>query len=185
LKPKGEVCQSFVPNRRRPRKQRRRNIGDRLERRYSTAIRSAASCARSRVSAHRRHRIADMAHPPARQRETRRHNHRIDRADLRDAGEGTDTVGAQIGFGKHPEHPAAVLRRRSVDPLDCSMPMRRAQHMSMHLPGQSEIVDVAATAGQKPEILQPADRAPAIFGLHPSLVPCGAGVRMARRRATR
>jgi hypothetical protein len=54
----------------------------------------------------------------------------------------------------------------------------------MDLPGQSEIVDVAATAGQKPEILKPADRAPTIFGLHLNL-SVRRRVRMARRRATR
>jgi hypothetical protein len=62
------------------------------------------------------------------------------------------------------------------------MRMRRPQHMSMNLPRQSEIVDVPATAGQKPEILKPANRALAICGLHPSLSPCRRGGRMARRR---
>ncbi len=116
-----------------------------------------------------------MAHPPARQRKARRHDHRIERADLRDAGEGTDTVRPQIGFGKYPENPVAVPRRRGIDLLDRGMGMRRPQHMSMDLPRQIDIVHVPATAGQKPEILEPADRAPVIFGLHPSLFLCDTG----------
>jgi hypothetical protein len=41
--------------------------------------------------------------------------------------------------------------------------------MSMDLPRQREIADVAINPGQKPEILEPADRAPAVVGLHLSL----------------
>ena len=78
-----------------------------------------------------------MAHPPACQRIARRHDHRIDRADLGDAGQRTETVGAQIGFGKDAENAGGFARRRGVDPLDCRMGMRRAQHMSIELPGQS------------------------------------------------
>src|SRR5271154_2089413 len=54
--------------------------------------------------------------------------------------------------------------------------------MSMNLPGHSEIVNVAANTGQKSEILEPADRAPAIVGLHASLFPCRSGQRRGAKR---
>ena len=137
LKPEAEVSRRLVPDRRRPGQQRRRSIDHRVER--PVFDRDPLGGVARQLAGFRdnqRHRIADMAYPPARQRKTRRHDHRIDRADLRDAGEGTDTVGAQIAFGKHPEHPTAVPRRRSVDPLDRGMRMRRPQHMSIDLPRQ-------------------------------------------------
>jgi hypothetical protein len=180
LKSETEVSRSFVPDRGRAGQQRRRSLDDRVER--PVFDRNPLGGVTRPIAAfghHQRHRIADMTHPPPRQRITRRHDHRIDRADLRDAGEGTDTVRPQIALGEDPEDPAPLPHRRGVDPLYRGMRMQRPHYMGIELLWQSEIVDVAATSGQKPEILEPADRALTIVGLHLHLFPCNGG-RMAR-----
>jgi hypothetical protein len=136
LKSETEVSRSFVPDRGRAGQQRRRSLDDRVER--PVFDRNPLGGVTRPIAAfghHQRRRIVDMAHPPARQGIARRHDHRIDRTDLRDAGEGTNIVRPQIAIGEDPEDPAPLPRRRGVDPLDRGMRMQRPQHMSMNLPG--------------------------------------------------
>jgi hypothetical protein len=136
LKPETEVSRRLVPDRRRVGQQRRCSLGDRVERPvFDRDPLGGVTRLIARLRDNQRHRITDMTHPPARQRITRRHDHRIDRTDLRDAGKGTDTVRPQIAIGEDPEDPAPLPRRRGVDPLDRGMRMRRPQHMGMELPG--------------------------------------------------
>jgi hypothetical protein len=182
LKPETEVSRSFVPDRRCVGPQRRGGIDDRIERPVLDGDPLGRATSQvTRFGDNQRYRIADMAHPPARQCKTWRHDHRTDRSDLGDARQRTKAVGAQVGFGEHPKDAAAVARCRGVNPLDCRVGMRRAQHVSMDLPGQCEIVDVPATPSQKPEILEAADRAPAIVVLICASLPANAFANTADR----
>jgi len=170
LKSEAEIARSFIPDRRRARQQRRRGINDRVER---PVLDNDALGGIARLVAGfrhgQRHRIADMAHPAACQRIARRHNHRIYGGDLSDAWQRTEIVGAQIGFGEHAAHAGGTACRHRIDALDFCVGMRGAQHMSIELPGQTEIVRVPAAPGQKPKILEPAKRAFVIIVCHRDL----------------
>ena len=113
----------------------------------------------------------------------RRHDHRLDRADLGNARQRPDAVGAQIGFGEHAEHArrlrcAAAVSIRSITAWACG---ERSTY-ACSFPGQSEVLDIPPAPGQKPEILEPAHRAPAIIvGCH--RVPSASGRPIAQNGA--
>src|SRR5260370_19298796 len=60
------------------------------------------------------------------------------------------------------------------------MGMRGAQHIGVGFPGHSDIFDISAASGQKPEILEPAHRTRGIVSIHRALADCS-GSRITNR----
>ena len=140
----GEIARRFVPEPRRPGGERRRRIDDRLQRPVLD-LDPLGRVARllAGLGDDERHRIADMAHPAARQRMARRHDHRRDRRDLGDARQRADPVGVEIGFGEDAAHARHRARGGGVDPSITRMRMRRAQDTARAAGPGGEVLDIA------------------------------------------
>ena len=124
----GQVARRLVPQQRRAGGERRRRIDDGRQRPVRDRD-SLGGVARllAGVGDDERDRIADMPHPVARQRRARRHDHRRDGRDLRDAGQRSDPVGVEIGGGEDAAHSRHRARGGGVDAVDQRMRVRRAQ----------------------------------------------------------
>ena len=161
LEPEAEIAGRLLPDGGRPRQQSRRRIDHGGER--PIIDRDPLGRVTRRLAAFgddQRHRIADMAHPPAGERKTWRHDQRIDGRDLGDARKRAQAVGSEIGPGRGDQHTGRAPCRRDVDPLDRGMRIGRTQHIGMRLARHHDVFDIAPAPGQKPRILKPAHRPP-------------------------
>ena len=107
-----------------------------------------------------RDRVANMPHPPARDRGMRR-QHRLRAvavADDTDARDTSDPVSREIFPGEDGCHAGGGERRGRVDRADTAMGMRRTQHEGVRLTGPADVVDVSAVTGDKSAILDAANR---------------------------
>ena len=122
-----------------------------------------------------RHRLADMARALDRQQLMRADEDGARRTAIRRrelhvefrrrhwiVRNGFQPIGAAIGAGEDAEHAGHRARRIGIDARDARMRMRRAHESREDLAGDAEIVGVAATAGQQPEILFPRQRLAAV-----------------------
>jgi hypothetical protein len=125
LEPVGEIARGVVPDERRPRRQRRRSIRHGVEQAIVDDDQlDGVACQIECFGDDQCHGVADVAHSAAGQRVAWRHNDRVYRVDLGDAGERADPVGAQIGLGEYAEDARRSARRSGVDPIDRGMAMR-------------------------------------------------------------
>jgi hypothetical protein len=107
-----------------------------------------------------RHRIADIAHFAAREARMRPREGRRAVGAFPRQGEPrrAELFRRDIRLRENSEHAGRGLRGARVDGRDFRMRMRRAQEVSIRLPRQADVVDVATRAPQKPRILEAADR---------------------------
>ncbi len=124
----GQIAGRLVPQQRRAGGERRRGIDDGGQRTVRDRdLLGGVARLLAGVGDDERDRIADMPHPVASQRRARRHDHRRDGRDLRDAGQRADPVGVEIGGGEDAAHARHRARRVGVDAVDQRMRVRRAQ----------------------------------------------------------
>ena len=109
---------------------------------------------------HHRHRIADMAHPPDRERRARRHVGRRSVAVLHRhrAGDLADAVGFEVGAGIDREHAGRAGYGGGVERGDLAMPRGRAQEHGIGLARRVVVVGVAPAAGEQARVLGSRDR---------------------------
>ena len=147
----GQIAGGLVPHQRRAGGERRLRIDHGGQR----AVRdrdSLGGVARlfDRLGDDERDRVADMPDAVARQRGTRRHDHRRDGRDLRDARQCPDSVCIEVGGGEDAAHPRHRSRRGRVDAVDQRVAVRRAQDDGVQLAWRGKILDVAPGSGQEP-----------------------------------
>ena len=102
-----------------------------------------------------RDRLADIADLASRQYRLRRKGKRLPGLHIgfRRRAQRLQPVGPRIFGSQQREHPRRRPRRLAVDALDPRMRMRRAQHDRLHQTLEGEIVEIAPTAGDEPQIL--------------------------------
>ena len=121
-----------------------------------------------RLGDDQRHRLADMADALHRQQLVRADEDGARRAAIgrrelhvefrRRHGivrNGFQPIGATVGAGENAEHAGHRTRRLGGDAPDACMRMRRAHESREDLAGDAEIVGVAATTRQQPEVFFP------------------------------
>jgi len=169
LEPVGQVARRFVPEKRRPCGKRRR----RIDHRRQGPVRDLDELGRitrllPRIGNDKRHRVADVADPVARQGPARRHDHWRDCRHLGDARQGADAVRLEIGRGENAPHPRHRPRSRGIDAVYRGVSVRRAQHNPVQLIGHVDVIDIAAAPGEKPLVFEAAQRAPDMRLGHPA-----------------
>ena len=91
-----------------------------------------------------------------------------------ETGDRAESVLRQVGAGQHRDDAGRRRRGRGVDRADTGMRMRRAQHKGVSLARTNEIVDVMTAPGQKPLVLDAADRLADAELVHPKGPPTSA-----------
>src|SRR6516164_11742156 len=111
------------------------------------------------------HRVADMTNPVARQCASRRHDHRRNRRHPGDARQCPDTAGIEIGGGEN-----AMLPRASRWAATASMPSIDAcpwgERSTIPCRWPGTVGDIAPVPGQKPLVLEAAQRPPDMISGH-------------------
>ena len=112
------------------------------------------------VGDNQRHRIADMAHSPDRQRRPVGNVHRpaVAMGVIAHAGHHAHAVGAILGAGQHRVDARRGLRRRRIDGEDIGMRVRRPDDNRPELAVEIEIVEIAPLPPEQARILAPPDR---------------------------
>ena len=108
----------------------------------------------------RHHRLADVAHRVAREREARRlgHGRTIAGANRPERPHRRHAVRRHVGAGEHGHDPGRALRRRRIDGADARMRVRRTHENTVQGARQIDIRHEAAAAEQKPAVLHPPQR---------------------------
>ncbi len=115
---------------------------------------------RERLGDHHRHRVADVAHSPAREPRVGPGEHR--RAVGALALEGhrgrPEAVGGKVVAGQHRDGAGRLRGSGDVDRADARGGVRRAHHHHVRLPGKVHVVDEASLPAQEARVLEPRDR---------------------------
>ncbi len=82
-------------------------------------------------------------------------------------------VRVQVGGGEHRAHAGHGPRRGRIDAPDAGAGERTAHERRVQHPGQRDVVDVGAVAGEEPGVFDPGDTRPGVAGGcgHASLAP--------------
>ncbi len=110
---------------------------------------------RRRLGQHHRHRLADMAHPPAGQRPARGlcHLRAVGETQPPQAAHRPDIVRRHVGAREHRRHAGQRPRRRRAAALDPRMGMRRAHEHGVQRARQREIGNEPPLTAQQPVVL--------------------------------
>ena len=181
LEPIRQIARRFLPQQRRLRGERPPRIDHRRQRpvRHVDSLGGVARLLR-RVGHDKRHRLANMSNPAARQRPARRRDHRRDRRHPGNARQRPDAVGVEIASGENAMHPEHRAGGRGIDAFYRRMPVGRAQHETVQLTGHSDVVDIAPLPGQKPRVFEAAQRTPDVISGHISAAGCRGLTRIRR-----
>jgi hypothetical protein len=102
-------------------------------------------------------RFAGIAHLGAGQQRLRHKGERLAGLDigLGRRAQRLQTIRLDLGRGQHRQHAGRGQSGPRVDAFDPRMRVRRAQNHRMRQPGKIEVVEIAASTGQKPPVLAP------------------------------